>query len=418
MDSTKEDSAASVAGVEPKPLQRVAVIGAGVMGSGIAATMILHDLTVTLVESTEELLEQGMERTRRRLARSLAPARSGLLTISEAISRITPTADLSMLRDGEFVIEAITEKENDKKDLLQRLNGVVGTNCVVASNTSTISISRLAESIVQPERFLGMHFFNPVERMQLVEVIRGTKTNDGAVQKTLALTKKLGKTPVVVKDCPGFLVNRLLFPYLNESLLLLEEGASPEAVDRAARAFGMPMGPITLHDVIGLDTALFAGRVLVAAYPDRMFESKILPRLVEAGRLGQKSGAGFYRYDSASRKGTPDPLLDTMVAKLGSDPKREFAEEEITNRLFLAMLVEAIHALSETIVRDPETIDISLILGTGFPTARRGLLRWADTIGAKKIVEALEAYKSLGPRFKAPQMLIQLARTGKGFYAD
>ena len=289
---------------------------------------------------------------------------------------------------------------------------------VVASNTSTISISRLAESIVEPHRFLGMHFFNPVERMQLVEVIRGTKTDDGAVQKTLTLAKTLGKTPVVVKDCPGFLVNRLLFPYLNESLLLLEEGASPEVVDHAAREYGMPMGPIILHDVIGLDTALFAGHVLAAAYPDRMFEPKILARLVEAGRLGQKSGAGFYRYDSDSRRGTLDPLLEAMIAKLGSKPKRAFTEEEITSRLFLAMLVEAIHALSETIVEEPETIDISLILGTGFPTARRGLLRWADTLGAKKIVAALEAYESLGARFKAPQMLIQLARTGKGFYAD
>ena len=388
------------------------------MGSGIAAVLILHGAAVTLVESTTALLEQGMERLRRRLERSLAPARSGSLTISEAISRITPTTDLSTLRNGEFVIEAITEKESDKKDLLQRLNAVVGTKCVVASNTSTISISRLAESIVEPQRFLGMHFFNPVERMQLVEVIRGTQTDDGAVQKTLALAKTLGKTPVVVKDCPGFLVNRLLFPYLNESLLLIEEGASPEVVDRAARTFGMPMGPITLHDVIGLDTALFASRVLAAAYPDRVLEPKILAVLVEAGRLGQKSGAGFYRYDSDSRKGSLDPLLEAMIAKLGSNPKREFTDEEITNRLFLAMLVEAIHALSEAIVRDPETIDISLILGTGFPTARRGLLRWADTIGAKKIVAALEAYESLGARFKAPQMLIQLARTGKGFYAD
>jgi 3-hydroxyacyl-CoA dehydrogenase / enoyl-CoA hydratase / 3-hydroxybutyryl-CoA epimerase / enoyl-CoA isomerase len=244
----------------------------------------------------------------------------------------------------------------------------VGTKCVVGSNTSTISISRLAESMVEPRRFLGMHFFNPIERVRLVEVIRGTKTDDGVVQKTLALAKRLGKTPVVVKDCPGFLVNRLLFPYLNESLLLIEEAASPEAVDRSAKAFGMPMGPITLHYVIGLDTALFAGRVLTAAYPDRMFEAKILALLVEAGRLGQKNGAGFYRYDSDGRTGTLDPSLDAMIAKLGR-PKREFTEEEITNRLFFAMLVEAIHALSEAVVRDPETLDTSLILGTGFPPA-------------------------------------------------
>jgi 3-hydroxyacyl-CoA dehydrogenase / enoyl-CoA hydratase / 3-hydroxybutyryl-CoA epimerase / enoyl-CoA isomerase len=388
------------------------------MGSGIAVVLILRGVAVTLVESTGLLLEQGMAQLRRRLERSFDPARSEFLTVSEAVSRITPTTDLSMLGNEEFVIEAITEKENDKKNLLERLNAVVGTNCVVASNTSTLSISRLAENIVEPGRFLGMHFFNPVERMQLVEVIRGTKTDDGAVQKALALAKTLGKTPLMVKDCPGFLVNRLLFPYLNESLLLIEEGASPLAVDHAARAFGMPMGPIALQDVIGLDTVLFASRVLAAAYPDRMFEPKILASLVEAGRLGQKTGAGFYRYDSDSRKGIFDPLLDAKIAKLKNNARREFTAEEITNRLFLAMLVEAIYALSEAIVRDPETLDTSLILGTGFPTARRGILRWADTIGAKKIIDALKAYESLGARFKAPQMLIELARTGKSFYAD
>ena len=179
MDSTKENAAPNVAG-------RVAVLGGGLMGSGIAAVLILHGAAVTLVESTAALLEQGMERLQRRLERNLATARSGSLTISEAHSRITPTTDLSMLRNVEFVIEAITEKESDKKNLFQRLNAVVNTSSVVASNTSTISISRLAESIIEPHRFLGMHFFNPVERMQLVEVIRGTKTDDGAVQQTLS----------------------------------------------------------------------------------------------------------------------------------------------------------------------------------------------------------------------------------------
>jgi 3-hydroxyacyl-CoA dehydrogenase/enoyl-CoA hydratase/3-hydroxybutyryl-CoA epimerase/3-hydroxyacyl-CoA dehydrogenase/enoyl-CoA hydratase/3-hydroxybutyryl-CoA epimerase/enoyl-CoA isomerase len=259
-----------------------------------------------------------------------------------------------------------------------------------------------------------MHFFNPVDRMQLVEVIRGEKTSDETVVTLVALAKQIGKTPIVVRDCPGFLVNRILFPYLNESLALLEEGAEPRAIDRAATDFGMPMGPITLNDVVGLDTSLYAGNVVNAAFADRARPTRILGELVKAGRLGQKSGAGFYSYAKASR-GVDDPAFAAILERVRTG-RRDFSQEEITDRLFLPMLVEASRVLSEGIVREPGDVDMGLILGIGFPAFRGGILRWADTLGLAKVLEKLKRYEALGPRFQPTEQMRRLAAEGKGFY--
>src|SRR5438105_15685856 len=261
-----------------------------------------------------------------------------------------------------------------------------------------------------------MHFFNPVDRMQLVEVIRGEKTSDTTVATLVALAKRIGKAPIVVRDCPGFLVNRILFPYINESLVLLEEGASPRAIDKAAAAFGMPMGPITLNDLVGLDTSLYAGRVVNTAFADRAKSSRILDELVKAGRLGQKSGAGFYSYAKSSR-GADDPALAAILERVRTG-RREFTQEEITDRLFLPMLVEASRVLSEGIVREPGDVDMGLILGIGFPPYRGGILRWADTLGLPKVLEMLKKYEKLGVRFQPTEQMRRLAAEGKGFYKD
>jgi 3-hydroxyacyl-CoA dehydrogenase/enoyl-CoA hydratase/3-hydroxybutyryl-CoA epimerase/3-hydroxyacyl-CoA dehydrogenase/enoyl-CoA hydratase/3-hydroxybutyryl-CoA epimerase/enoyl-CoA isomerase len=220
----------------------------------------------------------------------------------------------------------------------------------------------------------------------------------------------------VVRDCPGFLVNRILFPYLNESLVLLEEGASPRAIDKAATAFGMPMGPITLNDVVGLDTSLYAGRVVNAAFADRAVTTRILDELVGAGRLGQKSGAGFYSYAKGSR-GVDDPALERFLAKCRRG-RREVGPEEITDRLFLPMLTEASRVLTEGVVREPGDVDMGLILGIGFPTFRGGLLRWTDALGLPAVLEKLRKYEPLGPRFQPTEQMRRLAAAGKGFYGE
>jgi 3-hydroxyacyl-CoA dehydrogenase/enoyl-CoA hydratase/3-hydroxybutyryl-CoA epimerase/3-hydroxyacyl-CoA dehydrogenase/enoyl-CoA hydratase/3-hydroxybutyryl-CoA epimerase/enoyl-CoA isomerase len=272
----------------------------------------------------------------------------------------------------------------------------------------------MAQAVNKPENFAGLHFFNPVDRMQLVEVIRGDKTSDSTVVTLVALAKRLGKSPIVVRDCPGFLVNRILFPYMNESLALLEEGADPRAIDKAAVAFGMPMGPITLNDLVGLDTALYAGRVVNTAFADRSRDTKILAELVKAGRLGQKTGAGFYRYGKDG-KGSDDPALAAILQKCGTG-QRSFDKEELTDRLFLPMLVEASLVLSEGIVRDPGDVDMGLILGIGFPAFRGGILRWADTLGLDKVLAKLGKYEGLGKRFQATEMIRKLAAAKRGFF--
>jgi 3-hydroxyacyl-CoA dehydrogenase/enoyl-CoA hydratase/3-hydroxybutyryl-CoA epimerase/3-hydroxyacyl-CoA dehydrogenase/enoyl-CoA hydratase/3-hydroxybutyryl-CoA epimerase/enoyl-CoA isomerase len=250
--------------------------------------------------------------------------------------------------------------------------------------------------------------------MPLVEVIRGEKTDDETVATLVALAKQIGKTPIVVKDGPGFLVNRILFPYLDEALHLLEEGADARVIDKAATAFGMPMGPITLYDVVGLDTALFAGRVMQAAFPDRSRLSRLLEDLVASGRLGQKSGAGFYRYPKGPR-GENDPALAPILAKHRSNV-RSIDGTEITERLFLPMLTEATRVLEEGLVRDPSDIEMGLIMGIGFPAHRGGILHWADELGANRVLELLAKYQPHGGGFAPTDTLMGLAQHKKRLF--
>jgi 3-hydroxyacyl-CoA dehydrogenase/enoyl-CoA hydratase/3-hydroxybutyryl-CoA epimerase/3-hydroxyacyl-CoA dehydrogenase/enoyl-CoA hydratase/3-hydroxybutyryl-CoA epimerase/enoyl-CoA isomerase len=252
--------------------------------------------------------------------------------------------------------------------------------------------------------------------MELVEVIRGAKTSDQTVATIVALAKRIKKTPIVVRDCPGFLVNRVLLPYMNEALLLLQEGAAMDAIDAAAEKFGMPMGPIALNDLVGLDTSYYAGEVMAAAYPDRAVKTTILGALVKAGQLGKKSGAGFRKYGAGkSSRAEPNPEFVKIFAAHRTGTRTPSAEE-ITDRLFLPMLLEATRVLEENIVREPGDVDMGMILGTGFPPFRGGPLRWCDAEGADKILDRVERYVTLGKRFEPTETLKRHARTGELFY--
>jgi 3-hydroxyacyl-CoA dehydrogenase/enoyl-CoA hydratase/3-hydroxybutyryl-CoA epimerase/3-hydroxyacyl-CoA dehydrogenase/enoyl-CoA hydratase/3-hydroxybutyryl-CoA epimerase/enoyl-CoA isomerase len=334
----------------------------------------------------------------------------------KALSLLNTTSNLSLFADCDLVIEAVVENEKVKTQLYRELQTILRPDALLASNTSTISITRMAEATGRPESFAGMHFFNPVDRMQLVEVIRGERTSDVAVATLVALARRIGKSPIVVRDCPGFLVNRILFPYINESLVLLEEGAEPRAIDKAAVAFGMPMGPITLNDLVGLDTSLYAGRVVNHAFADRAKTSRILDELVAVGRLGKKSGAGFYSYAKGSR-GSDDPVFAGILERCRTG-RRAIGQEEITDRLFLPMVTEASRVLREGIVRQPADVDMGLILGIGFPAFRGGLLRWADSLGPDSVLAKLKRYESLGPRFEPTEQMLRLAAAGKKFYEE
>jgi 3-hydroxyacyl-CoA dehydrogenase/enoyl-CoA hydratase/3-hydroxybutyryl-CoA epimerase/3-hydroxyacyl-CoA dehydrogenase/enoyl-CoA hydratase/3-hydroxybutyryl-CoA epimerase/enoyl-CoA isomerase len=259
-----------------------------------------------------------------------------------------------------------------------------------------------------------MHFFYPVDRMELVEVIRGEQTSDETVATIVALAKRIRKTPIVVRDCAGFLVNRVLLPYMNEAMILLTEGVDMDAIDAAATRFGMPMGPVALLDFVGLDTAFYAGKVLAHAYPDRAAPTGLLGDMLAAGRLGQKSGAGFRKHGGKGKPST-DPDVAAILEKNrtgGPTP----GDDELTDRLFLPMLLEATRVLEEQIVREPADVDMGLILGVGFPPFRGGILRWCDSEGAGSIVERATRFAPLGKRYEPTETLIRQARTGEKFY--
>jgi len=400
--------------VKPREVERVGVLGAGIMGSGIAGAHVRRGVPVLMLDSVQAALEKGVGTITKSLLARVEIGRMKPAEVMGALGKLNTTMNLKLMADGDVVIEAVVENETVKTQTYRELQGILGDQAILASNTSTISITRMAKAWKKPENFAGLHFFNPVDRMQLVEVIRGEKTSDATIVTLVALARKIGKTPIVVRDCPGFLVNRILFPYINESLVLLEEGADPRAIDKAATAFGMPMGPITLNDLVGLDTALYAGRVVNSAFADRAKPTRILDELVAAGRLGQKSGAGFYSY-AKDAKGTDDPAFAAILDKCRT-ARRAIGAEEITDRLFLPMVTEASRCVMEGIVRDPGDVDMGLILGIGFPPWRGGILRWADTVGLAKVLEKLKKYEPLGKRFEATEQMRELAGQGKGFF--
>lgn len=396
--------------IEPRPVRQVGVVGAGIMGAGIAGAHVRRGVPAVMLDSVPQSLQKGVEVISKSL---MGRVEIGRMTPQEAagsLAILSTSQAIQALADRDVVIEAIVENEEAKIKLFGQVEGMLPPGAILASNTSTISITRMAKSLTAPERFAGLHFFNPVDRMQLVEVIRGEKTSDETIVTLVALARRIGKTPIVVNDCPGFLVNRVLFPYINESLLLLENGISPRAIDKAATAFGMPMGPITLNDLVGLDTSLYAGRVIDGAFSDRAVKTTILDELVRAGRLGQKTGAGFYSYAKGG-KGADDPYLTGLLAK-HSTPK-EMSVEEIQERLFLPMLTEATRVLEEGIVQTPGEVDMGLILGIGFPPFRGGILHWADTLGSDAVMSKLERYVALGKRYEPTPLLQQVAASGK-----
>ncbi len=316
----------------------------------------------------------------------------------------------------DLVVEAIIENAAAKRDLYQRLEPLLPDHAILATNTSTIPIAELAEGLARPELFLGVHFFNPVRKMKLVELIRGPRTSDQTVATAVAYAKRLGKSPVVVKDGPGFLVNRLLIPYMIEALQLLSEGVPIDAIERAAKSFGMPMGPLTLYDMVGLDTAEHAGRIMIDAFPDRLHASPILAAMLAAGRMGRKNGKGFFDYQNKKGKAAPDPAVEQLLDAHRTAGDTPPSRDQLTDRLFLPMLQEATLILQEGLVRDPRDIDLSLIFGLGFPPFRGGLLFWADRQGATSIVNRLESLVHLGERFEPAEMLRRLASQGGVFY--
>ncbi len=393
---------------------RTGVLGAGQMGAGIAATLLRSGISTTMVDVNPEILAAGSARARQPAAGRTKNRTEEVDAADSAriASLLTTSTSPASLADCDVVIEAVTENEAIKTGIFQALADVLRDEAILASNTSTIPISRMARSWVHPRRFAGMHFFHPAQRMALVEVIRGEQTDEPTVTALVELARRLGKTPIVVRDCPGFLVTRVLFPYLSQALELLLEGVPMDAIDAAAVQFGMPTGPIALHDFIGLDTVLAISRVMAEGYPDRVQTSPLLVEMVGLSRLGQKSGAGFRRYDRNVSSPAADPAFESLLGQYQHHPSGHSpGQQEITDRLFLPMLLESIRAVDDGIVRDPADIDVGVTLGLSFPASRGGIFAWCESLGAGAVMDRLARYEHLGPAFHPPASLPRIART-------
>lgn len=423
-ERNRHDAGIDAPGGDAPAMERPSVVGAGIMGAGIAASHLRAGFGTTLVDVQPEALARSVtgildEAAWDRTLKRTAPARALALA-----GRLRTATQLSALAGSDIVIESVVERTDVKRQVLTEIEQLIDSDTVIATNTSTNPITKLATALSDPSRFCGLHFFNPVRRMTLVEVVRGPATSDRTIAIAVAHAKRLGKCPIVVHDSPGFLVNRLLMPYLHESVEMLREGGEAKRIDRVARAFGMPMGPLELYDMIGLDTAFYAGLVLNDAYGDRIEASPVIPALVRSGRLGCKSGSGFYIYsDGSDAKGRrprivrPDEGVADLVAPYAL-PARPVTDAVIADRLLLPMVLEATRVLDEGIVRDGRDIDLAVIHALGFPAFRGGVLAWADSLGAAEICRRLEPLADLGVRMHPTPRLIEMARTGGRFTTE
>ena len=408
-----EDSKKDPFTAKPLDVSYVGVLGAGVMGGGIA--QIVADKTsaeVRMRDISMKAIGGGMKAASKVWKKKVERRRMTRGEMLRKLARITGTTDWSGFSRADVVIEAVVENVNIKRQVLAQFEALSKPTAIFATNTSTIPITQIAAEAKRPENVVGMHFFNPVDRMPLVEVIRGAKTSDAAMVTTAALARKLGKTVVYCNDGPGFVVNRILGPYMNESAFLLEEGNSIESLDRAMTDFGMPMGPMALLDEVGIDVAAKVAGILSEAFGARMEKSGVVEKLYADGRHGKKNGKGLYLYAGGKRKGP-----DTSVYKvLGIRNPKPADATQVTERMVLAMINEASLILEEKIAGSAGELDLAMIMGTGFPPFRGGLLRYADSLGLPYVVSRLDALTSVGPRFRPNEPLVRLAEKDGKFY--
>jgi 3-hydroxyacyl-CoA dehydrogenase/enoyl-CoA hydratase/3-hydroxybutyryl-CoA epimerase len=397
-----------------RKVRRAAVLGAGIMGGGISQLVADRDIPVRLKDIRYDAILTALRTARKVWAGQIARKRISPREARQRMGFLSPTLDDSGMGHVDLVVEAVVEELAVKQKVLAGAEAVLPERAVFASNTSTLPITDIAARALRPERVVGMHFFNPVHRMPLVEVIAGQRSSPEAVATVHAFAIDLGKTPVVVRDSPGFLVNRILMVYLNEAMRLHGEGVGIAPLDRAMTAFGMPMGPFALLDQVGLDVARHAARVLEGAFGKRIgASSPLLDAMVESGRLGAKNGKGFYRYRNGER-GDVDPSIAKLVA---GGAAREVPVETLQERMVLAMVNEATVCLEDGVVEGPRDVDVAMVLGTGFPPFRGGLLRHADEIGVPILVDRLSRLADAhGERFRPSAALHEMVREERKFY--
>ncbi len=384
-EAARKATGVADASVRPGKVADLAILGAGVMGGGIAQLAASHGVRVRMKDVRHEAATGGL--------------------------------DWAGFGAADMVLEAVVEKLDVKRAVLKEAETRVSPSCILATNTSSFSVDALADGLEHPERVCGLHFFNPAHRMPLVEIVRGRRTSDQVVATVHTFAVSLGKVPVVVNDGPGFLVNRILAPYLNEAGWLLGDGASVEEVDQAARHFGMPMGPLRLVDEVGIDVATHAGAVLHEALGERLRPSPALAALAASGRQGRKGSRGFYRYPKGKEEGVDASVYADLGASVPQKRGGAVDPEEIRRRLLAQMINEAARVLADGVVRSAPALDLAMVMGAGFPPFRGGLLRFADTLHPRGVLDrTLELQDRLGTRFTPAPLLQELARDNLTFY--
>ena len=400
-----------------RPVTTIGIVGAGTMGAAIAAAEVRQGMSVTITDADRRVLTRVPKRVVAELAAEMPEDKA-----QEMVDRLLTVSIASgpVLR-ADVVIEAIVESLPAKQKCYTEVEPSLRPQTVLATNTSTIPIGRLATVLDDPTRFCGIHYCHPVRQRPLVEIVRGPKTSDMTVTTIVGHIKSLGRMPVVVEDGPGFLINRLLLPYVSQALEMLLEGVSIAAIEQTAVEFGMALGPLRLLDEIGLDTTLQGGWTLIEAFPERIAASPLLAAMVKEGRLGRKVGRGFFDYPKGAEAAISRPRpADTeqvgrLIAALAR-PAEPHNSHTITMRLLLPMLLEATRVLEEKKVRDARDVDLGAIFGLGFPPNKGGLLWWADSFGAARVIEMLRPLERLGLNGTPTTVLQQLARTAGRFY--
>ena len=404
-----------------RQVNKAAVLGAGIMGGGIAYSTAVKGTAVVLKDIAQEQLDLGIGEAWKLLGKLVAKARMTEEQAHAVLASIEPTLTLDGFDSVNVVVEAVVENLGVKQSVLAEVEAATPADTILASNTSSLAITEIASALQRPENMVGMHFFNPVHMMPLVEVIRGDKTSDQAVATAVAYVRAMGKTPLVVADCAGFLVNRLLGAYFTALNHLIRDGADFVQIDRVMETWGWPMGPCYLLDVAGLDTLDKAMKYLGAAYPDVMAPPfpTVIQTLAEAGRYGQKTGAGFYKYEPDS-KGRPrrsaDPEVRDLIAGIQADGARDFSDQEILDRMMLAMILEAGRCLDEHVVESAVEVDTGMRLGTGFPLHHGGPLWLADQLGLPAILERCDRLIAIGGLYVPGEGLRKKARDGSRFF--
>jgi 3-hydroxyacyl-CoA dehydrogenase/enoyl-CoA hydratase/3-hydroxybutyryl-CoA epimerase len=404
-------------GTSKQPVEKIthaAVIGAGVMGSGIAQWLSSRGVSVILRDVGTEELTRGLANIEKTYADAV---KRGIMTEEQAKqgrARIVASSVAIEMRDVQVVVEAASEKLEVKKQIFRDLSGKTPETAMLATNTSALPISDLAAEVKNAERVIGLHFFNPVSGMKLVEVVVGTETSDDTIARALAFVRQIAKLPVTVRDSPGFLVNRVLFPYLLEAAELFESGTTAPEIDDSLLQWGMPMGPLRLIDEIGVDITVDIANTLENAYGKRDHASRILREMQSAKLLGRKSGAGFYKYERKSQ--TANDEINKWRQPAATPSSAQDNREEIANRVIFLMVNESARCLEEKVVASPEDADYGMILGTGFPGWRGGPLRFAENVGIKKVVDEMESFARTNEKYVPCNLLREHAQKGTKFY--